>query len=520
MSLLDPAFLFGFLPFVVFIFYVCGKIWGPRAACAVLALATLVFCIPYGLPFLVLLIASTLVNLWAFNALLAEKPKHVRYRFLWIALLFNFGLLFIFKYGNLFAGIPGSQKYLDILTAAVPVTLSFITFQRVVLILDVYQRQPEMLAIANKQPEGFFRFGAFNLLFSNLLIGPIAYVSEIGKQLERKDFGLLKLINFDVGLTLIAVGLVKKVLIADPIAIYAVDPIFYTAAIGHQLVPVEVAIAMLGYYVQLYFDFSGYTDIALGITRLFGIQLPINFNSPLRAVGIIDFYKRWHITLTRVVARLIFTPLAFIGTRYAATLRLKGFKAKAINTWVPLLLNFEIIGLWHGAKLTYVVFGALHGIWFIVETEIRKSKWFKRFTKHKPHWLKLKMGQALFLVPMVLSFALFRSGSLTEFSFVVSQLWGNWFDVITNPTNRVLATQIPIGYLAIAYAIVWFLPNVYEFMDRYQPGIYTFAVPSTTPQFFRFRWRPTWYWGLLAAAGLLMAISELNKPVPFIYGGF
>jgi D-alanyl-lipoteichoic acid acyltransferase DltB (MBOAT superfamily) len=253
---------------------------------------------------------------------------------------------------------------------------------------------------------------------------------------------------------------------------------------------------------------------------MFGLVLPLNFNSPLRAAGIMDFYRRWHITLTRVIAKLLFTPLAVVGARFVMKQGITGGRSKVFTNWLPFLVNFEIIGLWHGARWTYVAFGFFHGLWFILETEVRSTKRWKQFVKRTSARLRLRTGQAITFLPLAISFALFRCGSLRDFGHLMASFYNNWLTVLSDSSGRVLNTREPVVYLGMSFAIIWLLPNAYEFMRNYRPGIITFAVPSTTPRWAACCWRPTLVWAVMVSLLALVVIRSLNAPSPFVYGGF
>jgi D-alanyl-lipoteichoic acid acyltransferase DltB (MBOAT superfamily) len=357
-------------------------------------------------------------------------------------------------------------------------------------------------------------------MFPNLVIGPIAYLSEIGPQLKRSTFGELRKGDVSIALTIIVVGLAKKILIADPLDAYVVAKLFGAVSAGQKIVPVEAAIGMIAFYAQLYFDFSGYSDIAIGVARLFGLEMPINFNSPLRATGIVDFYKRWHITLTRVIARLLFTPLAITGTRFSMRRGFRGTRFKLFTSWLPFLMNFVVIGLWHGAKWTYVAFGLYQGVWFILETEIRLTKHWKSFVKRTSNTFRLRTGQVLTFVPLVISFAIFRSHSLKDFGHLMGSFGNDWLSILHSSSGRVLNNREPAIYLTAAFAIIWLCPNVYEFLRNFEPGILTWTVPSTTPRRMYFAWRPTVMWAAFVLVLGFIVIGSLNAPTPFVYGGF
>lgn len=252
---------------------------------------------------------------------------------------------------------------------------------------------------------------------------------------------------------------------------------------------------------------------------MFGLLLPINFNSPLRATGIVDFYKRWHISLTRLIATFIFTPLVMTGARFASEHDLSGWRSKIFSAWIPLIINFQIIAIWHGAQFTYLLFGVYHGLWFILENEVRSSKIWKSYVKSTPPLFRRTSGQALTVIPLSLSFALFKSSSVAAFGNLLSCFDGPWLQILYIRQNRV-TTNISLVYLVMAAMIVWLLPNAYELLRNYRPGIFTYQVPSTTPVLLRLKWRPTPLWALLYAGISIWILFSLTYQNPFVYGGF
>lgn len=522
MSFVDPAFLFAFLPITLILFYTAGRWLGRAAAMAVLTVASILFCVPFGWRFTVLMLASAAVNAVFCRALAGSGgTPRARKWLLYGGVAFNLGLLAVFKYWAVLDWVPAARAATPAIALWVPITISFYTFQRLVLLIDCHRREPAAVALVS--PQGAMpRWGlpVFLTSFPNLTIGPIAYASEVAPQLASRRFGRVRRPDIEVGLTLFAIGLAKKVLIADVLAMKIVNPVFDAAGSGVQVFAIEALVAILGCTVQIYFDFSGYSDMALGAARMFGIRLPYNFYSPLRATGIIDFYRRWHISLTRVVARLLFQPLSIAGTRRVKRRGWRGWRAKPFTTWLPLLVNFLVIGIWHDAAWTFVAFGLTHGLWFILETEMRGSRWFQRLADRISEQRLTYIGMAITFLPLALTFALFRSGSIAEFQSLIGCLWQDWRPIFhVKHTERVIGLA-EVMFLAFAYAIVWLMPNAIELLRRYRPGITTFAVPTHTLAWFRFVWRPTLLWGLLVAVLLGWTIQTLGTPAPFIYAGF
>jgi alginate O-acetyltransferase complex protein AlgI len=522
-SFFDPGFLFAFLPVALLGFYAAGRWLGRSAALAVLTIESIVFCLPFGWRFTVLMLGSALGNWWFCRAAAAPgAPSPARKWAFRGGIAFNLLLLCVFKYWNVFSWLPPAARLTPLIALWVPITISFYTFQRLVLLADAHRRDPAALALLfdeGKAHRPSFRLAAFLTAFPNLVIGPIVYASEVAPQLMSPRFGRVRRSNIEVGLTLFVIGLFKKIILADALGLQIVDDIFGKVAAGTPVLALEVLFAMLAYYAQLYFDFSGYSDMALGVARLFGLRFPYNFNSPLRATGIVDFYKRWHITLTRIVARFLFQPLSIAGTRWTARRRIRGWRAKPLSLWLPIMANFLIIGLWHGASWTFALFGTIHGLWFILETEVRATKAWKNWTRRTSSRLRLLLGQALTVAPLATTFSLFRSASVADFFALFGYLGQDWGAFFRAGASHIILSR-EYALLFVAFALIWLTPNPLELLARYRPGIATFVVPSHTPRLLAFRWRPTLVWGIFVAVLLSWVIAAMSAPAPFAYGGF
>ena len=254
----------------------------------------------------------------------------------------NLGLLAWFKYANFLAAsinnLAGtSLSFGDIV---LPLAISFFTFQQIAFLVDAYR------GLADEPNIG--RYGLFVTFFPQLIAGPIVHHAEILPQYAQRDSIRLKADNLSIGLTIFAVGLFKKVVFADSMGAYA-DTVFQAAALGDTVSFVSAWAAAAAFSLEIYFDFSGYTDMAIGIARMFGVRLPLNFDSPYKSTSIIDFWRRWHITLSRFLRDYLYYPLG--GNR-------NGTGRRYGNLMVVMLLG----GLWHGAAWTFVFWGALHGL--------------------------------------------------------------------------------------------------------------------------------------------------------------
>ncbi|NBB17398.1 MBOAT family protein [Caulobacter sp. SLTY] len=509
MAFTEPAFLLFFVPLALLGFWAAARIWGKDAALVAVLIASCLFYAAYGLRVFTLMAAGTLINGAVCLALirLPGTRQRLRVGLFWSAQAWNFGTLALFKYLAPMVGLAQATE-----GSAIPVGISFYTFQQAALLVDAFNldRRVVQYLPAGRPVGGMVRFGAFHTFFPQLVVGPITYLSEFGPQALSQRFGRFKRTDLEVGLTLIAIGLFKKVVIADSLG-RITAPVFDGLAQGAPANSAQAWLAVTGYFAQLYFDFSGYSDMALGLARLFGIRLPFNFDSPLRASGIADFYRRWHITLTRVIGRFLFTPLSLWGARTAAEKALPIPAARALSAWGPMLVNFQVIALWHAALPTFMLFGLIHGLWFILETEVRATKRWRRFKKATTDTFRLRVGQALTILPLMLTFALFRSADLQVFASLVQAL------PLTAPApvNWPAAAQV-----AGAFALIWLAPNSQELLRRYRPGIRTWNNPSTTPGPLRVEWRPTLLWGLFVAGLLLGALSMIAYRTPFIYMGY
>ncbi|MFN8205782.1 MAG: MBOAT family O-acyltransferase [Bacteroidales bacterium] len=296
---------------------------------------------------------------------------------------------------NIFAVFANSTSgsHFDIFNIILPVGISFFTFQAISYLVDVYYGK--MGAI-----HSFVGFGFFKSFFPQLVAGPIVRAIEFGPQLE-KPYALSK---EEVGqaLYLIMAGLIKKMLVSDYISVNFVDRVFDQPSLYTGF---ENLMAVFGYAIQIYCDFSGYTDMAIGIALLFGFRLPLNFNSPYKARNITDFWRRWHITLSSWLRDYLYIPLG--GNR-------KGKIRTYINLFVTMLLG----GLWHGADLRFVLWGGLHGAGLAVH-----KIWQRYFpAPKKEHWLITIISAAFTFLFVCFTWVFFRAGSMEQVKGMLNRI--------------------------------------------------------------------------------------------------
>ncbi|SAK62781.1 Peptidoglycan O-acetyltransferase [Caballeronia glebae] len=343
------SFLFAFLPVVFVGAFLFGR-YSHRLAALWLGLASLCFYAIWTPRFLVLLLGSIMFNYAAawWIGMESEKAKSGHAKLVLIgAITFNLGLLGYYKYANFL--IDSSNHFLGLNLSALdiilPLGISFFTFTQIAFLVDVYR------GVAREY--NFINYLLFVTYFPHLIAGPVLHHSQMMPQFGNPKTFRINPENISAGLTVFVLGLAKKVLIADTLAKGAV-PLFSAASAGVPLTFFEAWTGALAYTLQLYFDFSGYCDMAVGISLLFNVKLPINFDSPYKAASIIDFWRRWHMTLSAFLRDYLYIPLG--GSRNCGTSR------RYVNLMITMLLG----GLWHGAGWTFIAWGGLHGAYLIV----------------------------------------------------------------------------------------------------------------------------------------------------------
>lgn len=339
-------FLFLFLPIAFALYFILNRVRLTTASRVWLSLASLFFYSFWDIRYLPLLLLTIVVNFLlgdalssTFNTLTGDAPRARRRLYLWVGLTWNLALLIFFKYfdffiANLNAVTGGSLSPLNII---LPLGISFFTFTQIAYLVDCYKGDVRESSLIN-----YFLFVTF---FPHLLAGPIIHHKEMMPQFNSRRAKILNYRNIAIGISLFSLGLFKKVLIADAFSPFANEGFDNSIALTF----VEAWAASLSYTFQIYFDFSGYTDMALGISWLFNIRLPFNFNSPYKAVNIQDFWRRWHMTLSRFLRDYIYIPLG-------------GNRSGEARTYLNLTAVFLIGGFWHGAGWTFLFWGLLHGI--------------------------------------------------------------------------------------------------------------------------------------------------------------
>jgi alginate O-acetyltransferase complex protein AlgI len=528
------VFILGFLPVVLAGFWVLGR-RGQAPALLWLTVASLVF-YAWWRPLNVLLIAPSILINFGLARLLqrwGEARPNLSRVVLIAGITGNLCFLGYFKYLVFFSGVAHDLFGTDPIVSKVilPLGISFITFQKIAFLVDVSAGRVTRFTARE--------YALFVLFFPQLVAGPIVHYREMMPQFAavscRYDPE-----NVAVGVSLFFAGLAKKLLLADPMG-QLVAPIYLKAQQGGPVTLIDAWIAALGFTLQIYFDFSGYSDMALGLARFFGIKLPVNFNSPLKATCIIDFWLRWHVSLTRFLTAYVYNPmtLAMTRRRMAAGKPVFNPRRATIPLFLmmlafPTILTMAISGIWHGAGYTYVVWGVLHGVLLSVNHGWRLLR--PRFWPDSMQYNRLStpIGWILTFVSVVFAMAMFRAPTIgAAGSLWYGMIGGHGITVPQALFNRLGAaagwlTALGVtpawssgslfleamARLAILLALALLMPNTLEMLSRYQPAL------GVRPVALRWAWMPTQRWaivmGCIAAAGL-MSVGELSE---FLYWQF
>jgi len=490
-------FLFFFLPLTWAGFFAIGHLGKLRLAVPWLVVASLAFYAWWNPPYVVLIVASIGFN-YTLGSWIAGRDGRppARERGRRLALAFgvgaNLAALGYFKYAGFLLenvnAVFGSS--LSVGPLVLPLAISFFTFQQIAYLVDAWRGEAPGHRLLD--------YCLFVCFFPQLIAGPIVLHREMLPQFRDRRFGDVEPSHLAVGLAAFGIGLFKKVLIADSLAPYA-NPVFAGADAGHVPGMLQAWTGVLAYTFQLYFDFSGYSDMAIGLARMFGVRLALNFDSPYKATSLIDFWRRWHMTLSRFLRDYLYIPLG--GNR-------KGTAARYRNLLVTMLLG----GLWHGAGWTFVVWGALHGIGLMANHFYRRLAGAPFAAWPRP--VRRLAGGTLTFSWVVLGWVFFRAGSLSGALDLLAGLCG------MGGSGAPTGDLVPLVALAAAGAVVWLAPNTQQILWDHAPALETY--PGEIRPWHRtwLRWQPTTAWAIASTALLLVAVDSLARPTVFLYFQF
>ncbi len=463
------VFIFAFLPVTFFVYFYLNSKKLTVAAKSFLVASSLFFYSWWNVAYLPIILFSMLFN-YAVGVSLSKTAWHIKVSkkaLLIVGIVANVSLLAYFKYADFLISNVNTllDTHIGLLHLALPLAISFFTFQQIAYLVDSYHGETKEY--------DFLNYANFVTFFPQLIAGPIVHHHEMMPQFADIRNKVLKYKNIAMGLFIFSMGLFKKVIIADTFAVWA------TSGFDHSKVlnMAEAWVTSLSYTFQLYFDFSGYTDMAIGAALLFNIKLPINFNSPYKALSIQDFWRRWHMTLSRFLKEYIYIPLG-------------GNRNGEFRTYTNLVITFLIGGIWHGAGWTFVFWGLLHGIAIVIHRAWSQMgmrmyallAWFVTFNFINITWvffrakewddaikvLKGMFGGSLILPPTLqeqldflshkgVSFSNYWLNSVTRDPYTLWWLAGAMLVVVAFKNSNQITNNLKPNFLTALYAAILFL---------------------------------------------------------------
>ena len=496
------VFIILFLPTSVLVFYVLGSHGFRQMAMIWLGLVSLFFYGWWNPIYVPLLIGSIAAN-YFFGSLLSRDPVGRYAGFvLAVGVAFNLGLLGYFKYANFFVENVNAifNANWTLSHIVLPLAISFFTFQQIAYLIDVKRRE-----VVEYDLLRYFIFVSF---FPQLIAGPIVHHKEMMPQFGQSKFGQFSAKNLSVGTTIFIIGLFKKVVIADNVAPFSTG--VFDAAYNGGVIPFFAAWqGSLAYTAQIYFDFSGYSDMAIGLGRMFGVRLPINFASPYKATSIIDFWRSWHMTLSRFLRDYLYFPLG--GNQH-------GQGRRYLNLMIVMLLG----GLWHGAGWTFVIWGGLHGCYLIVNSVWRASMRLLGKSEQRSGWLGIWTCRGVTLLAVMVAWVFFRAESLDAAIVILGGMFGvNGVELAPATLVQGTVNLASLNGLLLSASLVLaatLLPNTQQIMRRYRPALGPIEVPDSMTGWLI--WRPTTVAALITMGAGTWALLNLWSPSEFLYFQF
>ncbi|MBN1633148.1 MAG: MBOAT family protein [Ignavibacteria bacterium] len=472
--------------FVIFIFFysVFSKVHIARLL--VLVSFSYYFYYKAGGDFIALLFISSLAEYFLSRAIYKSEKKSFRGTLFALILLLNIGVLVYFKYSNFFAGIYNDifNGSVNLLKVSIPVGISFFTFQKLGYSIDIFRKN----GIPANSILEFFAFVSF---FPSVQSGPILRTNNFIPQLSKKKV-LVTTEDTGKAVFLIISGMIKKIVISDYISLNFVDRVFDNPALYSGF---ENLTAVYGYALQIYCDFSGYSDIAIGIALLIGFKVPPNFNAPYKSISIKEFWQRWHISLSFWLRDYVFFPLAYKVLRLFKNKKFLSLRAEIWSYHTGMLVTMFVCGLWHGASWTFVVWGVLHGIGISLERIIKTS------LKFKSNIFSKAIGAFITFNFVVFAWILFRVEDFAKFNEILTRIFSA-FDFFIIP--GILAGYKEVFVIILIGYALHFLPD--------KIGTFTENFFIKSPLFFKALY-------LVFAIWVIVQIKSADIQ-PFIYFNF
>lgn len=506
------GFVVLFLPAVLLLFHLLRQ-WQHRAALTFLVCASLFFYGWWDVRYVALILISIAVNFGLGRALLQSRAANETLcrNLMVLGVVFNLGLIAYFKYADFF--IDTANGFFDTgwtsLYVVLPLAISFFTFQQIAFLADVRAGKVARFDL--------LEYALFVLFFPQLIAGPIVHFREVVPQFRALSARISKgihrvAVDLAVGVGIFAVGLFKKVVFADTMGGY-VDVAFGAAAGGATLTFFEAWAATLCFTFQIYFDFSGYSDMAIGLARMFGVRLPLNFDSPYKATNIVEFWHRWHMTLSRFLRDYLYIPLG-------------GNRRSPARRYVNLMITMLLGGLWHGAAWTFVVWGGIHGLYLIVchlWQRIKKGLGLSdlpanaatRFCAQFVTFLCVAVAWSLFRAEdFETAYGLLRSMSGVEGVSLPADLRGG-FGPLAERLEMVGLAFAPSPYwmgadqwlwIVILLFVVWYCPSTQEIFGRFRPALHFVQSRAATARA-TIAQSGAGFWFMVMSRGVLLILA-------------
>ena len=386
------TFLIYFLPIFLLLYHLVPH----KYKNALILIASIYFYSWGGPKFILVILGTTCLDYFLVKAMNNQKTQSAKTRFLIISLCLNLGLLFYFKYCNFFidninAAFGTKITWLEVV---LPIGISFYTFESLTYVLDVYRG-------IHKPLKNFWHYQTYILLFPKLIAGPIVRYHEIADQITNREKNYTSSIKLS-GFLIFCIGLAKKTIIANTLGIQA-DAVFKLPP--EQIDTVAAWVGALAYSFQIYFDFSGYSDMAIGLGKMMGFKFPENFNNPYTSKSITEFWRRWHMTLGTWMKNYLYIPLG-------------GNQVNNFKLYRNLIFVFLISGLWHGASWNFILWGAYHGLFLVLE-----RLFLIKFYKKIGNWFSLPLT----FIIVITGWVLFRNENINQGFYIIKQLYSFQF---------------------------------------------------------------------------------------------
>ncbi len=501
MSFTSFQFILVFLPVAYIGFITAHRLGGWQWATNFLAVLSLAFYAMFGISLLLILLASLLFNYAAGSviACLGNNPTIAR-NSLFGAIAINVGMLGYLKYTNFFIDVANQVSgsnfaHHDIL---VPLGVSFFTFIQIGYLIDAYNGQLVKHNIA--------RYVVFAAFFPCVTAGPLVMQREMMEQLDNPQQPAFDLRRLIVGLTMFGMGLFKKVVLADTIAPFA-NQVFDGAAVGAALSPANAWIGALCYTLQLYFDFSGYSDMAIGLGTIFGIKLPLNFDSPFKSTNISEFWRRWHMTMTRFFTSYVYSSLAMKGIRNGSKWGVGPVLRFLLVAAMPSIVTFMVAGVWHGSGWNYVIYGLMHGLAIAIFLGWREFSGFK---------LPAVVSWTLTMATVICGLVMFRSADVPT----ALKLFSNMIGLADQTIATVAIDQAQaLSMIVLFGAITLLLPNTQQILHHDWPTV-DVKPENTALDAGLLAWKPALSSAIVSAALFSIALTSIGSGSSFLYYKF